>query len=548
MCERYRGILRSAENGVESILTYQVNDRLSRDFGGWLTPRYRYVDPPSTLYQACHLITLYHNRDSFFYQDIKLYDSILRMLDYLERVKRSDGNLDSLCTNFDSAPDTAFCMQSLATAYWIALRYRFEDEKSRTLLERLYNMVEQFGHGIVLGGFHTPNHRWVNAAALAMAYRITGAEAFRKMADRYLAEGIDCDEEGEYTERSPGVYNAINNRALIILAELLDRADLLEHVKRNLDMMFHYYEPDGSIFTQNSTRQDKSRSSADTRYYPVNYYDVYRYMAYRFKDGRYMAMVNRIEQNSHKWGVPGALILYMLKPEWMEFGMDEEALPASFDMFYEKSGIVRIRREGISITLLKDQSSFLHFQAGSLQVYLKLCASFFAVAQFKAQEIQRIPDGYLLKYRCRGNYRMPFEEAPKTQDWWEMDHSRREVVNPLFLEYSVAVKEIEDGVSVHISTCGCDRVPAKLEVCVSAGCRAEGDGFCVDGGAGAGIEVSKGDIILSKGADRVLIGPAFLNHTYATDMRGSEPQSSNEFTIYFTEFTNFEKQIDIKKV
>ena len=43
---------------------------------------------------------------------------------------------------------------------------------------------------------------------------------------------------------------------LIVMAEYLDMPELLEHVRRNLNMIEAYFEPDMSVFTGNSTRQD----------------------------------------------------------------------------------------------------------------------------------------------------------------------------------------------------------------------------------------------------------------------------------------------------
>ena len=46
-----------------------------------------------------------------------------------------------------------------------------------------------------------------------------------------------------------------------------------EPVVRNLTMMLTYIEPDDSIFTNNSTRQDRGR-----KIYPKDYYFEYLYM------------------------------------------------------------------------------------------------------------------------------------------------------------------------------------------------------------------------------------------------------------------------------
>src|SRR5690606_2938657 len=98
-------------------------------------------------------------------------------------------------------------------------------------------------------------------------------EGFRERAYKYLNEGIDCNEYGEYAERSSGNYNHVNNEQMIILAKETGDPSYLEYVRRNLDMMINYFEPDGTIFTGNSTRQDRGK-----KVYPDIYYNQYLYM------------------------------------------------------------------------------------------------------------------------------------------------------------------------------------------------------------------------------------------------------------------------------
>ena len=58
----------------------------------------------------------------------------------------------------------------------------------------------------------------------------------------------------------------INNRALLILAQDLGKTELLEYVRRNLEMMPVFYHTDFSIFTENSRRQDKGTAPYAEKY------------------------------------------------------------------------------------------------------------------------------------------------------------------------------------------------------------------------------------------------------------------------------------------
>ena len=77
--------------------------------------------------------------------------------------------------------------------------------------------------GMVGNGFHTPNHRWVVASGLAMVMNILDMPELMSEINKYLDEGIDCDEYGEYAERSISIYNLTNNESFIILARELNR-------------------------------------------------------------------------------------------------------------------------------------------------------------------------------------------------------------------------------------------------------------------------------------------------------------------------------------
>ena len=189
------------------------------------------------------------------------------LLAYIERVQRPDGNFDLPSVNYYSAPDTAFMTQRLNTAYRVIDQYG-QDERSTGLKKRLYQIIKKAGTGICQGGFHTPNHRWVIAAALMMSYNLVGVELFKGIAEKYLAEGIDCNQDSEF----------------------------LEYVRKNLEMIILFFEPDGALYAGNSTRQDQA-----SKFYPDNYYHLYLEMAVRFNNGRFAEMARKIIEDQRYW-------------------------------------------------------------------------------------------------------------------------------------------------------------------------------------------------------------------------------------------------------
>lgn len=545
MRKHYEAMLKKYVDNVENYLKGQIMDESSPHYGGFRSYNDEMVHPGSGIGALGYLIPLYCNKESKYYGSELLYNRAVAALNYTKKIQRPDGTFDNLATNFYSSPDVAFLMHGLVPVYRILESYG-EGEKCKYLMTELYDIIKKCGYGMTYGGFHTPNHRWMNSSALLMAYNITKIEEFKTMTERYLSEGIDCDENGEYTERSTGMYNAINDIALIYISEETGREELLEHVKRNLDMMFTYFEPDGTVFTQNSTRQDKGYSKT----YPHNYYHIYLYMAYKFKDGRYMSMVNRIMENCYEYagGVPGYLSFYMLRPHLIDFELDESPVPAEYEKFYKVSGVVRKRKENTTLTLLRNSSNFLFYQTGNLKFYMKLCASFFAVAQFTPQSIEKVDNQYILTFETSGSYRMPFETPPSTWQWDKMEHSKRAIVNKLNMKMQVTVEDKDNELLIGIKTEGCDRVPFKAEFCFAPDCVINTEDLSIKAIAGDSILIKDGAFEARRGYDAVCIEGAFGKHNYTSDMRGSDPQSKGEFTVYFTEYTNLDKKISIKKL
>jgi len=83
---------------------------------------------------------------------------------------------------------------------------------------------------------------------------------------------------------------------------------------------------------------------------------------------------------------------------------------------------------------------------------------------------------------------------------------------------------------------------------VDPGSVISGDGFILDGDAGNGITATRGTVTVRKSGNAFSLGPAFGAHGYTRAMRGSEPASKGEFTIYLTDFTPVNRHIEIRHV
>ncbi len=546
MKKHYTEIVKACDRGVARLLACTITEPGHPHYGGIVNKADGLVPPGAGIGCMLTYVPAYYTDTSKYYKSANLLKTMNTALEYTEAIQREDGTFDLLISNFYSAPDTGFIMHTMGRVYKI-MDAHAKTEIELKLKGKLYSIIVKAAKGLRDGGFHTPNHRWVEAAGLSLAYNITKDESYKDMALMYLAEGIDIDENGEFTERSPGIYNAVNDNALMILAEEMNKPELAGYAAENLEMMFRYFEPDGTVFTQNSARVDKGEGMPGKSFYPTNYYHIYLKAAYIHNNPRFAKMADLIFESAGKSeaGVPGNLWLYMIEDGLKKYEPVLEELPDEFEVFFKPSNIVRKRKGDYSATILGGAPNFLFIQKGRLRCYARICASFFAVAQFKPAEIIKTECGYRMEFKASGKYKWPFETPSKTSIWDDMDHSLRKSVNEVDLTFVIDIAFTETGVKLNIKTDGCDRVPLKVEFCFSGGCGIEGTGFIIDGNAGNSIIVSEGNVKASLGLNEITIGPGFAEHKYTASMRGSVPQSKNDFTVYFTAFSNIDKKIEI---
>lgn len=535
-------ILQSTEVKAESFLKAQVKDATRPDFGG-LTQTL--IDVKPTVYDLLTVITVYTFEKSRYYKNKELCLPIRLALDFIERELRQDGTLDYPSCNFASAPDTAFCLKQLTQAYQLFNKFipAGEDEDLKQHLKRI---IKKTLIGIKNGGFHTPNHRWAIAASLMQGTNLFKDDPihleFKKRANQYLAEGIDGNEDGEYAERSTGNYNAVVNTSLITLYEETGDEKYLSYVKRNLEMMLNYFDPDDTIFTQNSTRQDKGK-----RKYGNMYFYQFLYIAEHNQNELLAGAAHKLIHDN-EWRheeSPLCLSKLMLNERLMTYEFKSIGFLEQYRKYFKDSGVVRFREGDFSYSILENKKKFLYMQMKDLQLFVRIGISYCHIRSFEAQEIKRTEEGYQLEFNAEGWYYQPFETEQSTTDWWTMDHQKRELLINTRLKVLIQIKECKNGLDLEIKTEGCDKIPIRVEVALPDQGMIETDSVSLYGEAGHQIILKNGMLHAQYNAGRCLIGPGFSTHQFTGHYSGEE-KNNDQFTAIMTEYTPISKTLQFR--
>src|SRR5690606_4335374 len=110
---------------------------------------------------------------------------------------------------------------------------------------------------LVHGGVHTPNHRWEIVSALARLWEAGGSEQTRERALQWLAEGVDLQADGMFSERSANYAAHVSVPSLLVIGRILELPALREVADRGTRVQARLTAPDGRVETLASRRQDQ---------------------------------------------------------------------------------------------------------------------------------------------------------------------------------------------------------------------------------------------------------------------------------------------------
>lgn len=593
MEQHYKKIVKDTERRVVCAMQRQIMDAGNTRYGGFRDGT-GIVQAKYAIYQVAPMIAAYCCPDTVFYRSGELYGRILAGLTYIRGAQHENGLFDYVTCNFDSAPDTAFCLKKLLPVYEylcgkaeadrsvdalggktggfagqeesallpanaVGGKTAEKEERNREsvglptaaitagetkIRSRLEEIIADGADGMLLGGFHTPNHRWAIASVLMACSRLFGSRKMEEAARGYLKEGIDCNADGEYSEKSAGNYNRINNDAMMLLSQVTGDASYEQHVLRNLNMMLTYIEPDGSIFTANSTRFDK-----DLLVYPVDYYMEYLRMGIKYQIPEFLQMCNSIFDIVKEKRIlsPDCLICFLLCPAYRKLSYGERYPFSDYHAFYRDSGIARHRSGRFTYTVMSGKSDFFYLHNGTMKLAVKVCGSFCEHRSFVGERMERVSEReYHISQVMRGWYYLPFDEAPGTADWWRMDNASRPKKYGPDMQVDVWVKEVSGGVDLRVKTSGVNGAPWRVELAFSGADLLTSSQIDMPVSGGEVLVVKEGEVRVTNGWDTLLIGPCFGEHRFTEGKEDSEKKIPGAFTLCLTDDTAFDREIHIR--
>lgn len=483
--------------------------------------------------------------------------------DAMMRAQRPSGLLDLITVNYDSGPDTGFTVQLLCTVIEFGrmvsagaepgeapstgtpfdkLRARAVDDPIWTaLLSKIEQFIRRAVPGMMDGGFHTPNHRWVIAAALAQAARLFPDLNVRRTVDAYLAEGADIDGEGFFIERSVGVYDAVNDRSLLLIAENYGWPGALEAVARNLNLDLRLLHADGSSETGLSRRQDYGTREVALGLAPC----FLLYQGLR-PDPTFSRAAQWLWEQAP---TPAGHLEWLLYPllKYGDPAPTDAALPEDYALSLPHNGVHRIRRGLLSATLFRDATRLFSLVFGTAELTsLKISMTYFGAEcgrfigdALAVEEGRVILRSEGLRRPRRPGYEQPLGRPVPPERWAEMT-AERELRRLPPLTSTLAIAEAADregqGFDLRLRTLdGLDGVATQIALDFPPGGIWETDDTRIRPTAGQVLFLKQGHGTMHYGSDAIRIGPGALAHGM-WQMREAEP-APNHVRVLLTFLT-----------
>ncbi|MFB9661749.1 hypothetical protein ACFQS3_03405 [Glycomyces mayteni] len=469
-------------------------------------PHHRQVMGAAKALAACAV-----NPASAFFASAQAREAARRLVDHLAGMQAGNGLFDG--ENFASPPDTAFTVNDLCDTYALLA---IDPGGLGGLGDALADIAARAAGPLRLGGVHTPNHRWELSSALAKLHRHWPDGRLVARVDEWLAEGVDIDADGWYSERSPNYALWVSNPALVAIGEHLGRPELLDLVERSLEAVAAAALPDGTVETVHSRRQDQKGTIP-----LAPFLMQFRRFAIRGGRGDFAAVAEGIAGIADP---ASALTEILLEPDLAGPLPEAEARKAGTAVS-AGAGLAVARDGDFAVTVyggsdyaahgrirsgLATNPTFLRvFAGGAVLDSVRLSRDFFGLGPFRADGLAADGNTFLLREKASAAYYGPLPEGFRRADAVyaladegrfsaAMDFARRPA-EPVALETRIQVTVGEREVAVRIEA-DPGRVRQVLELAFREGGELEGV-RPVEGG----FEPEGNGAVYRAGADRISV-------------------------------------------
>ena len=491
-----------ADRATDRALADQITDPNHEDYGG------RHA-PGSTVCQfrrgVCAVMThAFLDPGSRHYQSEAVAESIRLTLEAVERIHLyPDGSLD-LGGDMQNAANSGFAAYVMYRVWerWQPVEHPLRDE----IVERSRRIMVKFGLSCRTMGVMTPNHRWVACVAMAMVNDIEPDERLIAKIDDYLSDGIDQDADGFYSEYSP-MYAMLCNWCFMEVAKRLNRPELLEPVRRNLDLTLKLCHTGGQVASEMSVRADTGKLGMLQVLVEMGTLDrkgEYLTVARDHVDRQLRTLDDRVPPGDDENTYWGALLgeAYELISIATLPATDVEPKPIPDDyrlrtsaFLLRQRAMVRIRRGRLSVTAVgrNDFTNLLAVRYGDA-----------------------IIDGMRIMYNYYGTHGMNDQDLPEEGDeivfagsfteYIDGPTPERRIDHKPELHYRVGISEIDGGLQFSL------KAHARHKVCVQLEFAARPEGH---------LEIGGQTVPLLDGERHYLNGPArIINGSDALEIGG----------------------------
>lgn len=524
------------DKSVQTYLSRQNLDESDVNHGGFPNADGIY-NPGSAAAILQRMTAAYLSEGSSLNKDSELINRMDMAMDFLMTRQHEDGTIDLLTTNFHSTPDLAFAIEPAALSFKLLEKQNLIDSKQ--LRQKLQRFLLFGGEALIVGGIHTPNHRWVVCMALARLYDLFPDDRYLNRINTWLQEGIDIDPDGQFTERSTAVYSPLTDRCLLTIARILDRKELYEPVQKNLEMSIYFVHPNWEVVTEASRRQDQYRAQT-----PHAYYYPYRYMSLHDRNGLFGAMVHGLEESIEPSRLSGNLI-YFLEDTTLGSEVPAEILPTIYEKHFIHSDLVRIRQEETDATVLaKNAALFTMHKNNVVLQAVRLASAFFGKGQFRADTLFYSGDTIRLVQELDGPYYQPYpvDSLPGDGDWQRMPRENRPQSEIQHLTSKVDIIKEGSSFLLHFQISGTDHVPVALELAFREGGKLEGVSPKRD--EDNSFFLTGSEASYTNGSSTITFGPGLHAHQW-TQLRGADAKL-DALSVYLTGYTPFTHTLRLK--